>query len=198
MVKITRERFDPNDSEFSEETRQHHLRRYEFASMFFGKRYLDICCGQGYGTALLKKANPKSDVCGLDIDFESIYKAKINNIDCSYQVADITKAFTNEQFDVITFFEAIEHLEDEAGANVINRIYNEVLTPGGVLILSTPRDIQSHDNHYHKSTWSVKRLTEVLGACFPSNTILGQSWATGEISNENVELNDFYICVSRK
>ncbi len=66
-----KERFDPSDTSFSPQTSQHHIKRYEFASKFFGRTYLDLCCGTGYGSNMIKTYRPDSTVDGIDIHYYS-------------------------------------------------------------------------------------------------------------------------------
>lgn len=58
-----------------------HLERYSFASKYVsGKGVLDIACGTGYGTEMLKKAGAEC-VTGVDISREAIDEpSKIYNM----------------------------------------------------------------------------------------------------------------------
>jgi 2-polyprenyl-3-methyl-5-hydroxy-6-metoxy-1,4-benzoquinol methylase len=192
------ERYDPHADGFKEQTGRHHRKRYEFASSFTGRDYLDMCSGQGYGANMLKLAHPTARVDGVEIDQECVDNANKEYPDCFYYVGDITEPFARDQYDVVTFFEALEHITYRDGLHTLQYIYNKVLKPGGKLIVSTPRDIQDKHNHYHLSAWPFHELKNHLGSIFGKITILGQSWETGEIDDEDVIDNDFYVCVCTK
>jgi 2-polyprenyl-3-methyl-5-hydroxy-6-metoxy-1,4-benzoquinol methylase len=189
------ERFDPHDTTLLEQTKRHHLKRYEFASAFLGKSYLDICCGQGYGTNYLKQEHEKAFVLGIDKEPSIILAAQKEYPNCQFGIMDIRRLALSRKFDVITFFEAIEHLTFTEGTRVLEYIHKELIEPYGVLIISTPRDIQDRYNIYHKSMWSYETLKNILGSLFNNVRMYGQSWETGLISEENVIENDYYLCV---
>jgi len=191
------ERFDPKNGEFAQETRNHHVERYEFVTQFSGNSYLDLCCGYGYGTNILKQSHPNAQVLGIDIDLPTINRAVEDYPDCSFQIMDIRELYFPNRFDIVVFVEAIEHLTYKEGLAILETIKDQVLTINGTLILSTPRDIQDKYNHYHKSVWTYSTLKNILGSSFDKVQIYGQSWATGKIDEDNVINNDFYVCVCR-
>jgi trans-aconitate methyltransferase len=194
----TPERFDPDDESFRTQTRTHHIERYKFAATFHGKGYLDICCGYGYGTNLVKESHPTAHVKGIDNNVAVIQRAKKKYPDCLFEVADVNQPFVDNRFDIAVFFEAIEHLTYQEGLKVVQYIYDEVLSPGGVLLISTPRDALDKYNSFHKSVWPFATLKNVLGSLFKETEILGQSWDTGKIDHNDVVNNSFYICICTK
>jgi len=198
---MTKERFDPFDNSFKPETRAHHFARYQFATQYTGYDFLDVCSGQGYGANLLKANHPEAAVFGIELDEAMVTQAQEMYPTCIFEQADLTKIEDVNAlvlaWDLVTFFEAIEHLPIPTGEAVLSKI-SQQLKPDGKLILSTPRDIREDDNHYHISEWSYERLQEVLTPLFSNVDILGQSWKTGEITRENIHDSDFYICVCTK
>lgn len=101
-----------------------------------GKRLLDIGCGNG---VFLREAERAGyDAWGLDFDKRNIAVAKerygLKNVFCM-SVEDALKRFGKNTFDIITFFEVLEHLDSPV------KFLEDVkglLSPGGVIALSVP------------------------------------------------------------
>ncbi|HBR17598.1 MAG TPA: hypothetical protein DD725_08345 [Deltaproteobacteria bacterium] len=133
----------------------------------YGKRLLDVGCGTG---VFLKEANKKGyEVCGLDFDKKNVKIAKarygIENI-YTATISGIARDFSGESFDVITFFEVLEHLESPV--SFINEI-KAILAPGGYIALSLPNRERTLDflgdadyppNHLTK--WDKECLSSFL------------------------------------
>jgi len=95
-----------------------HLNRYRFATDYASAaaRALDIACGTGYGSAILKDAGAGS-VTGVDLSVEALGHAQkhFGREGVTFTTGDITE-FDAEPFDLITCFETIEHVADAAAA----------------------------------------------------------------------------------
>jgi ribosomal protein L11 methylase PrmA len=66
------------NSEFENYIFDFHKQRYLIASQYVnGKNILDIACGTGYGTDIIKKGGAQ-DAIGIDIDSSAINEAKIS------------------------------------------------------------------------------------------------------------------------
>jgi 2-polyprenyl-3-methyl-5-hydroxy-6-metoxy-1,4-benzoquinol methylase len=95
-----------------------HRHRYQFAAaLCAGQRVLDLCCGSGYGTAIL--AGAAREVVGVDNDLATIEIAgqtvggDAPNV--SFEVADAVTFLHSDltaRFDVAVCFEGLEHLQD--------------------------------------------------------------------------------------
>lgn len=74
---------------------------------------LDVGCGEGTNTALIAKLFRSSHVIGIDFSLAGIELAmqryKLNNLSF---VHDMSSTALNLQYDLITCFEVIEHVED--------------------------------------------------------------------------------------
>lgn len=133
----------------------------------YGKRLLDIGCGTG---VFLNEAGKKGyEVYGIDFDKENVKTAKerygIENVYVR-SVNGIARDFFKEKFDVITFFEVLEHLESPV--SFINEI-KAILAPGGYIALSLPNRERTLDflgdadyppNHLTK--WNKECLSSFL------------------------------------
>jgi SAM-dependent methyltransferase len=163
-----------------------HLARYLFAGDFArGRRVLDAGCGSGYGAVLLLDSGASS-VQGVDIDEKMIAHARqhFGGSGAEYLVDDCQKlSKVSGAFDLICNFENIEHLPEprrflESAARL--------LSPGGVLLVSTPdRDASppyrdgKPSNPYHVQEWRRDEFVKLLGEFFSAVEMRVQvrSWA---------------------
>ena len=176
------ERIDPNtEGEAQKLTRLEHLVRYNKSLEFLNERsiVLDAGCGCGYGSAML--AQHSSKVIAIDNSPDAInYAIKNyprNNID--YCIGDLENVDLNPfgKFDLITFFEVIEHLHKPEAAL---KNFREHISPKGYLLLSTPNSECSIGcNPYHIREYTKRELEELLSKNgFKVKQILGQGYYT--------------------
>lgn len=107
-----------------------------------GKKVLDVGCGGGILSESMAKRG--AQVTGIDMGGKPIKIAKLHaleaNIDINYRkvsaeaLADEIGSDTEQQFDVITCLEMLEHVPDPAS---IIQACTRMLKPGGQLFLST-------------------------------------------------------------
>lgn len=117
---------------------------------------------------------------GVDIDPESAEHARLKyNLQTRVGSAESIPAEANE-FDVIVFFETIEHVADP------DRFLDEsirVCKPGGGIIISTPSKgnylQDAVPNEFHVSEMTSKEFADCLMSRFRSFALYGQilSWA---------------------
>lgn len=173
VMEYTGERMVPEGAD--PRTFWEHIHRYRFAAKRVrGKRVLDIACGEGYGSFGLLSAGAKS-VTGVDIDERTCaHAASRYGIEARVGSAEDIPLDT-ASVDVVVSFETIEHVPNP------NRFVQEisrVLTPGGLLIISTPdRDFYRFvggQNPYHCSEMTKKEFQTLLGSVFPKVQLFGQ------------------------
>ncbi len=151
-----------------------HFSRYAIAkSLVKGKRVLDIACGEGYGSHLIKQAGA-AHVTGVDISNESVAKAKklFSGDGLEFKAADAASLdvlFPENEFDVVISVETIEHLADPRS---FLESLKRLTKPAGVILLTCPNDHwyypeEGQSNPYHLRKYCLeefqKLTTEVLG-----------------------------------
>jgi SAM-dependent methyltransferase len=159
------ERFDPREGA-GRLIDSEHQARYRWASrLVAGKEVLDAACGVGYGLEIL--ASAAKAVTGLDIDPEAVAEAEKRHGKSAKAVVQgdlLELPFEAGSFDVVTCFEAIEHVEDhEAALAEVRR----VLRPDGVLVLSTPNpEAYLEGNEYHLREFRPEELLAAVAKHF--------------------------------
>ncbi|MBK1784461.1 glycosyltransferase [Prauserella cavernicola] len=170
-----------------------HYHRYAFALRFTeGKRVLDLASGEGFGSALL--AAKAAQVVGIDIDPVTVEHARqrypLGN--ARFEVASIIDPDAcagEEPFDVITCFEAVEHVEEQ---DQLMELVARRLAPGGIFLCSTPDvDVYTHDhgneNPYHVRELHEGAFRELLGGRFEHVRLLRQNVAVGSLIHDGAE-----------
>ncbi|HVW41586.1 MAG TPA: glycosyltransferase [Amycolatopsis sp.] len=161
-----------------------HYHRYAFALPFVdGKRVLDLASGEGYGAALL--AGKAAAVVGLELDPVTVEHAnrRYRSGSLSFEVGSMEdpRALPDAAaFDVITCFEAIEHVEHQ---DRVLELVRRLLAPGGVFLCSTPDvEVYTHD-HGNDNPYHVRELDE-----HGFRTLLGESFRHVSMLRQNVTL----------
>ncbi len=174
-MQFTGERFTP---ECPREIWYEHWHRYAFArELVAGLRVLDLACGEGYGADLL--AGRAREVVGMDSSTEAIAHAarRYRRANLSFAAASAARIPVEDaQFDAVVSFETIEHLAEQAE---MLREFRRVLTPSGVLIISSPdkaiySDAVGHQNEYHVRELYRDEFLALLKEQFAAVTLLGQ------------------------
>ncbi|MCF7907808.1 MAG: class I SAM-dependent methyltransferase [Candidatus Omnitrophica bacterium] len=139
-------RMDANVTTNPVERRIFHIDRYKFAVNKLRKVYsdtrnlliVDVACGTGYGSDILKKVNPKK-IIGIDICPETVKYAqkKYGTHHCIFNTSDAVEMniIKSGTVDVVVSFETIEHLEQPI---IFLKNVKRVLKNKGCLIISTP------------------------------------------------------------
>jgi GT2 family glycosyltransferase/2-polyprenyl-3-methyl-5-hydroxy-6-metoxy-1,4-benzoquinol methylase len=164
-----------------------HYHRYALAARYTtGARVLDLACGEGFGPALL--AAGAREVVGIDIDPQTVEHAAAHyprdNVHFAVgSMIDPELLAGAEPFDVITCFEALEHVVEQ---DVLIALVRRLLTPGGLFLTSTPDvTVYSHE-HGNDNPFHVRELTEpefraLLHGSFTHAAILRQNVAAGSL-----------------
>lgn len=164
ILPLTWERIVPNQTandSASQKFLDLHFGRYKTAASYvMGKKVLDIACGSGYGSRILRLAGANS-VVAVDVSPQTIEYAKKNyqENDLEFICADAEQFEWTERFDIVTSFETIEHLHNPE--KFLKRIHN-LLIPDGVFLLSVPLGETRHMDPYHLHAFSQEEIFALL------------------------------------
>jgi SAM-dependent methyltransferase len=175
-LEFTGERFTP---ECVREIWYEHWHRYVFARAFAeGRRVLDAACGEGYGSAML--AVSAASVLGVDIAESAIAHARqryAQQANLRFEQGDCTALTCGDaQFDLIVSFETLEHV---AAQEELIAGFARALSPGGLLIVSSPdkrtySEKSGFRNEFHVRELYRDELLELLRPHFPFVRLYGQ------------------------
>ena len=160
-----------------------HVSRYKFAARLLreGAAVLDLGCGTGYGTGDLTAA---ASIVGADISAEAVNYARANYgregvtfLEASCDALPLP----DHQFDLITAFEVIEHLDNWRGLLAEAR---RLLRPGGQFVVSTPNKAYYAEtrgatgpNPFHTHEFEYGEFETALCEYFPQVRIWTQNHA---------------------
>lgn len=143
------------------------LKRYKWANRFCKrKKVLDVPCGMGWGTSLLKSA---SERVGVDLSASAISEARTRFGErINFTAASMAKLpFKEGEFEAIVCLEGIEHVPTDIGRAFIAECWR-VLEPGGELLLSSPycADGNHSGNPFHVHEYQPSEIAELLSDWF--------------------------------
>ncbi len=107
---------------------------------FKGKTILDVGCSFGIFEKLIEKKAKKILAIDISGDDLKIAKKEVKTKNIQFQkggVFDIQK-ITKEKFDIVTFFDVIEHIPKNSEIKAL-KIINNSLEKQGILLLTTPK-----------------------------------------------------------
>lgn len=127
-------------------------------------RVMDIGCGNGYGTAIIKRKC--ADTIGHDVDDVALTQAVQTYPKIRFVHMDLLGLFPNARAEVIVCLETIEHFKPEDAATILKNFHGGIYD-GGFLVLSTPYCEQSGPspvNNEHLFEYSLTDLEQLLQA----------------------------------
>lgn len=176
FAEFMRERYVPGT--WSKIAEYEHLPRYALArTIASGKTVLDFGCGTGYGTAML--ASVACEVFGLDIDQGAISWASETHADPRLHFLcrdDLGAGLPAGQFDLVTCFEMIEHVDHATQTATIASI-TRLMRDDGILMISTPNPEVTKlygENPYHVREMTLPEFLDLLGEHFAHVRVLEQ------------------------
>lgn len=95
---------------------------------------LDLGCGLGLLSFMLRSQHPNAAITGLDYDSDRI--AALNNLKTpvTFTAADAFNWKPEKHYDTVLAIDLIHHIPKDHQLPLLKRIYDEFLTPGGVFI----------------------------------------------------------------
>jgi len=143
--------------------------RYTFCNRYIKrKKILDIPCGVGWGTSLLKR---EAFIIGIDISKEAIEYAKkhYENKNRKFCVGDMQSIPSkNDSIDVLICLEGFEHVPKDISMRFVEES-KRVLKGGGLLIITCPvlnEKGETTGNPYHLFEYPEYELIEILNKNF--------------------------------
>lgn len=120
------------------EEREYYAARWEFAEFLRDRphnrgRLLEIGCGEGIFLEAARTAG--YDVTGLDFNVAAVEVAREKGLPVHAMTLEEYRAGHPGRFDVIAFFQVLEHMEDPH--RFLHNVH-EALAPGGHLVFSVP------------------------------------------------------------
>jgi len=137
--------------------------RYQWVSRYCkGRDVLDIPCGVGWGTSLLKGCRT---IIGVDIASEATAEAQQRyGKHAKFLVGDASRMpFRSSTFDVVACLEGIEHVPPIVGKALVAESAR-VLRPGGMLFLSSPhcRTKEHSGNPHHIKEYKPEEVSALI------------------------------------
>ena len=170
MLKFNGERIVPEADNceplFALKMYQEHIARYLFAAQVArGRSALDIASGVGYGSQTLARCGAAS-VTAFDLSEDAVRHAQhfYPHPAVRYVVASAEDLPFTRCFDLITCFEAIEHMHRQ---HQVLREVARVLKDDGLLVMSTPRPTGTARSQFHTRELSLRELSDALQCYFP-------------------------------
>jgi cyclopropane fatty-acyl-phospholipid synthase-like methyltransferase len=181
-IKVTGECLVPGKS--PAKTEAEHFARYEYAANFVKhKKVLDIACGVGFGCGIYAESGAES-IVGVDISISNIQYARsmYPSETITFLQKDLFDIDYQDEFDIVTSFETIEHVKDD---KLALKKLRAALRNNGILIMSTPnRKITSPscktiddkpENEFHYREYTLREFRDLVSSSgFKIKAILGQ------------------------
>ncbi len=160
-----------------------HVHRYRLAArLCSGKRVLDLACGSGYGSAILRET--ASAVTGVDNDVATIDMATVTvgtEHDVSFEAADALEFLNRElldDYDAIVCFEGLEHFADPDA--VLERMAHHAAA-GMRLVVSVPNSKAfEEENEFHVTDYGYEQTLAAFER-FDEVSLLYQYLAEGSL-----------------
>jgi len=154
------ERCVPNCMHDHVKTYMEHNARYNYSLKYIrNKKVLDASCGSGYGVNMYYDL--AKEVHGVDRNPAALSYAK-QNYRGKFGYCDLNKDFPDEEYEVITSFETIEHLEDPTF------FLNNVKKHSKEFMFSIPIEAHIANNHneFHLHKYSYDSAKKLVADVF--------------------------------
>jgi len=126
-----------------------------------GRAVLDVGCGTGFFTAYYLERGAR--VTGLDIAPVSIERLRQRHPQARFVLADVSEAELPERYDVVSAFDVLYHITDDARWERAVRTLAQAVAPGGAL-LATDTFADLGDIAAHNRARPLERYRALLTA----------------------------------
>ena len=160
-----------------------HVHRYRLAAaLCAGLRVVDLACGSGYGSAILRET--ARSVVGVDNDSATVDTARAtigHDADISFEAADAVEylqRLIRDDHDAVVCLEGLEHIADLEGAvDALSRLSRD----GKRLVVSVPNSRTfAEQNEFHLTDFGFDEAMELANR-FGGATVLYQFMAEGSL-----------------
>lgn len=136
-----------------------HIARYNYSLKYvLNKKVLDASCGSGYGVNMYYDF--AKEVCGVDFNVAALDYAK-RRYRGTFGFCDLNKDFPDEEYDIVTSFETIEHLKNpEFFLENIKKHSRE-------FFFSIPIEEKWKRNKFHLRGYSMDNARKLMINTFP-------------------------------
>jgi 2-polyprenyl-3-methyl-5-hydroxy-6-metoxy-1,4-benzoquinol methylase len=147
-----------------------------------GGRVADLACGAGWSTIAMARAYPRSEVHGLDVDADSIARAR-GNAEAEgladrieFHQVDAGSHDLDGRFDLVTIFEAVHDLSRPVE---VLRAARDMLAPGGGVLVVDEKVAET----FGAPGDEIERLMYAYSIffCLPNSLADAPSVATGTV-----------------
>lgn len=138
-----------------------HVERYEFAARACRDRdVLDIACGVGYGSSILRAGGALS-VIGVDLSASAIEyaRSRYGGAGISFAVGDAMTFRPGGPVNAAVSLETLEHVPDP-GALLVR--LSGLVGAGGIVVGSVPTTLSTDVNPFHLHDLSERELRELF------------------------------------
>ena len=147
------------------------FRRYRHCEKYVvGKRVLDVPCGVGWGTSLLKRTASLNgmDICPSSIQYARDHYPKKAKFDVGNMTA---LPYEESAFDVVLCLEGIEHIPRDDARKFVQEAAR-VLTARGIIIVTSPLpDGSVITNPHHCYEYTSTELDDLLSSACSSDEL---------------------------
>jgi trans-aconitate methyltransferase len=118
--------------------------------------FLDLGCGNGWTVKKVLSDDLCNTAAGIDGAKSMIDKAKIDNVDAEYILADINTYNSVQKYDLIHSMEVLYYLESPS--DIVQKISSSWLNPNGRLIVGIDHYHENNESH----SWQEKLDTRMI------------------------------------
>jgi SAM-dependent methyltransferase len=158
-----------------------HMGRYALVrELCRGKRVLDMACGEGYGSQLMRRWGAEA-VLGVDASQAAVDKASALFRDANVEfrrarVEDLTPEFLGGQFDLAVCIETIEHVPEPAR---LLRLLRASVRPGGAIVVTCPNDHWYYPGEGERNLFHLRKYTFEEFRAFAESELGPAQWILG-------------------